>query len=225
MSDERILEVRSSVLAQYGDGQLVTGAASKFGVPFTATKWDQFAIAGYMFNVKQATIGTALTGSAAHNDGIVLTAPSIRFTVPTGKAVFPRRFNLAMIPGATTIDNEIAIIYTAADSWTSGGTAMTPLNWRTDAPRASSVTNCYNASGSAITEAALTSVRSLHQAIFTPAAAFATSYNLNVNYAVEWDDLVPIIGPASFIIYLSAKTAAVTYYFSLDWAEVPSALL
>ena len=37
-----------------------------------------------MFNLKQTTIGTALTGATQNAAGIVLTVPWVRFTVPTG---------------------------------------------------------------------------------------------------------------------------------------------
>lgn len=223
MDNPTFLEVRQTTLTAAGEGTVLRAPALKMGVPAGATKWDLLALQGRMFNAKQGVIGTALTFSAADNAGIVLTAPSFRFTVPTGVTVFPRRLELALIPGATTVDNEIALISTAADSYTSGGAAVTPLNWRTDQPRATSVTNCVHCSGSAIVEAALTSVRALHQEIYTVAAAFATSYNLNINRTVEFDDLIPLVGPASLILYISAKTAAVTGYFSLDWAEVPTA--
>ena len=215
-----LFEVRQDTLTTLGDGNTPPVPMARMGFPANISKWDMFALAGRMFNVKQAAMGTALTFSAADNAGIVLTAPSFRFTVPTGVTVFPRRVNLALIPGATTEDNEIAIIYTAADSYTSGGTAQLPLNWRTDQPAATGVTNCYHCSGSAIVEAALTSVRSLHQGVHEVPAAFATSYELAINYTVEWDDLIPIVGPASFLIYVSAKTAALTGYYSVDWAEV-----
>jgi hypothetical protein len=215
-----LFEVRQDTLTTLGDGNTPPVPMARMGFPANISKWDMFALAGRMFNVKQAAMGTALTFSAADNAGIVLTAPSFRFTVPTGVTVFPRRVNLALIPGATTEDNEIAIIYTAADSYTSGGTAQLPLNWRSDQPSATGVTNCYHCSGSAIVEAALTGVRSLHQRVYEVPAAYATSYNLDVNVTVEWDDLIPIVGPASFLIYVSAKTAALTGYYSVDWAEV-----
>jgi hypothetical protein len=215
-----LFEVRQDTLTTLGDGNTPPVPMARMGFPANISKWDMFALAGRMFNVKQAAMGTALTFSAANDAGIVLTAPSFRFTVPTGVTVFPRRVNLALIPGATTEDNEIAIIYTAADSYTSGGTAQLPLNWRSDQPSATGVTNCYHCSGSAIVEAALTGVRSLHQRVYEVPAAYATSYNLDINVTVEWDDLIPIVGPASFLIYVSAKTAALTGYYSVDWAEV-----
>lgn len=218
-----LYEVRQETLTTLGDGNTPPVPLARMGFPAQISKWDMFGLAGRMFTLKQTTIGTAITFSAAAEGGMVLTAPSVRFTVPTGLTVFPRRLNLALIPGATTVDNEIALIVNNADSYTSGGAAITPLNWRVDAPSASAVTNCYHCSGSAIVEAALGTVRALHQAVYTPAAAFATSYNLNINYTVEWDDLIPIVGPASVLLFVSAKTAAVTGYFSLDWAEVLTA--
>lgn len=215
-----LYEVRQDSLCTLSDGNTPPVPMTRMGFPAYMDKWDMFALAGRMFNLKQATIGTALTFSAAAEAGIVLTAPSVRFTVPTGVTIFPRRLNLALVPGATSVDNEIALIYTAADSYTSGGTAATPLNWRPDNPRATSVTNCVYASGSAITEAALTSVRVLYQEIHAVAAAFATSYELAVNKEVVWEELVPIVGPSSVLLFVSAKTAAITGYFSMDWAEV-----
>jgi hypothetical protein len=213
-------EVRQSALLALGEGTLPTIPMLKMGVPIGATKWDLFALAGRMYNLKQTTIGTILAGSAADNAGIVLTAPTIRLTVPTGKTMFPYRFQMAGVPAATSVDHEIAVIASETDSYTSGGTALTPLNWRTDNPRATSMTNVYHAAGSAIVEAALTRVRALYQAIYPYAAAFATSYELEINKEVVWPDLIPIVGPASFLVFLSAKTAAVAAYFSLDWAEV-----
>lgn len=215
-----LYEVRQDSLLSLGDGNTPAVPMTRMGIPVQCSKWDLFALAGRMFNLKQTAIGTAITFSAADNAGIVLTAPSIRFTVPVGYTVFPRRLNLALIPGATTVDNEIAVVVNNADSYTSGGVAVTPANLRSDAPRASAVTNVLHCSGSAIVEAALTTPRVLHQQIYTPAAAFATSYNLNMNVLIEWDDLIPVVGPASFLVFVSAKTAAVTGYFSLDWAEV-----
>lgn len=214
-----LLEVRQQTLTSLGDGNVPPAPMLRMGIPIMATKWDQFALMGRMYNLKQTTIGTALAGSAADNAGIVLTAPTVRLTVPTGKTIFPRRFELA-IATLAGVDNEIAVIASETDSYTSGGTALTPLNWRTDNPRSTSMTNVYHAAGSAIVEAALTRVRALHQACLPLAAVFATSYDLKYNHTVLWDDLIPIVGPASFLIFLSAKTTANTHYFSLDWAEV-----
>ncbi len=215
-----LFEVRQDTLTSLGDGNTPPVPMTRMGIPVQSDKWDLLALSGRMFTTFQGTVGTAITFSAADNAGVVVTAPSFRFTVPTGYTVFPRRLSLALIPGATTVDNEIALIVNNADSYTSGGAALTPRNWRTDAPRASIVTNCVHCSGAAITEAAFTAVRVLVQEIYTPAAAYATSFNLNINKVWQFEEFIPVVGPASVVLFVSAKTAAVTGYFSMDWAEV-----
>jgi hypothetical protein len=217
MSEVLTGEVRQSTLGAYSENTRPTLPMLKMGVPFGATKWDRFALGGQMFNMHQAALGTAIAGSAADNAGIVLTAPTIHLTVPLGTVMFPRRFDLALVN--TGVDNELAIAYTTTDSFTSGGTACLPANWRSGGA-ASACTNAVVAAGSAIIEAALVGVRVLWQRVIPLAAVFATNYTLQYNETVEWDDLHPVIGPASFLVFLSAKTAANTHYFSLDWAEV-----
>jgi hypothetical protein len=196
-------------------------ALLRMGIPPMANKWDLFALQGLMFNAKQATLGTAIAGSTANAAGIVTTAPSFRFSVPTGTTVFPRHLNISFATAAGT-DNEIALAYTDTATYTSGGTAVTPLNLRTDAPAATKVTNCYVAAGSAIVEGALTNVRAIYQDIIPLAFAFATSYHLMYNVDKWFEQLYPIVGPASVLLWVSAATTASTIYFSMDWAEVPT---
>ena len=215
-----LIEIRQDSLTSLGDGNTPPAAMLRMGLLAQASKWDLLALQGRMFNLKQATIGTAIAGSAAAAGAIVLTAPSIRFSVPAGVTVFPRRFNWAYATAPGT-DNEIAVIYTDSNSYTSGGTAATPLNWRPQG-RATAVTNCLVAAESAIVEATLGNVRTLYQDMIPLAFAFATSSTQNYRVNVEWDDLIPIVGPASFLVWVSAVTTAATGYFTLDWAEVPT---
>lgn len=216
-----LLEVRQDSLLSLSDGNTPPQALLRMGIMPVASKWDLFALGGYMFTAKETTIGTALTGSAQNAAGIVTTAPTFRFSVPTGTTVFPRRFNVSFASMAG-VDNEIAIAYSETSSYTSGGTAITPLNWRSDNPAATAVTSCYHASGSAIVEAALTNVRALYQAVIPLAFTFASSYTLEKTLDVKWDNLIPIVGPASFLVWLSGKTTANTHYFTCEWAEVPT---
>lgn len=216
-----LFEVRQDTLTTLGDGNTPPVPMARMGFPANITKWDMFALSGRMFNAKQTTIGTALAGATADAASIVLTVPWFRFTVPTGYTVFPRRLNLAYAACAGTV-SEIAWIYTNSDSYTSGGTAVTPVNWRSDNPRTTSVTNCViGPSGGVITEAALGTVRALYQDCVPAAfAANATDqYALNV-----WiDDLVPVVGPASVLLYFGGVTTTPTGYLSMDWAEVLTA--
>jgi hypothetical protein len=214
-----LFEVRQSNLLALGDGNVPANPMLRMGIPAEATKWDLFALMGRMYNLKQTTIGTAVAGSAQAAGAIVLTAPTVRFTVPTGTTVFPRHLNLSFATAAGT-DNEIALIYSETDSYTSGGTAVTPLNWRNDNPRSTAVTSCYIAAGSAIVEAALTRVRALYQDVIPSAFAGAATDQYVVD---KWfPDLVPIIGPASVLFFFVGATTTMTGYFSMDWAEVPT---
>lgn len=215
-----LLETRQESLTSLSDGNTPPQALLRMGIMPVANKWDLLALGARMFTVKQTTIGTALAGSAADNAGIVLTAPTLRFSVPTGITVFPRHLNVS-IATLAGIDNEFALIYTDTASYTSGGTAVTPLNLRAGGA-ATAVTNCYHAAGSAIVEAALGNVRAIYQDCIPLAAVFATSYTLQYTVDKWWDSFIPIVGPASVLLYLSAKTTANTHYVSLDWAEVPT---
>lgn len=215
-----LLEVRQDSLLSLGDGNTPPQALLRMGIMPVASKWDLLALQGRMFTAKQTTIGTALAGSAADAGGIVLTAPTFRFSVPVGTTVFPRRLNVSFAALAG-VDNEIALIYDDTATYTSGGTAVTPLNLRTDAPRATVVTNCYHAAGSAIVEAALTNVRAIYQSVLP--LAFTPGDTVHHTINEEWDDFIPIVGPASVLLYLSAKTTANTHYLSFVWAEVPTA--
>jgi hypothetical protein len=221
MSTQISGEVFQDALRALSDGNAPPFPQLRMGVPVWASKWDLLALQGRMFNLKETTLGTPLSGGTADAGGIVLTVPWVRFTVPSGTTVFPRRLNLAASAAAGTI-NEIALAYTQTDSFTSSaGVALTPLNWRTDNPRSSAVTNCYvGASGSVNTEAALVGVRVLYQNAVPTAFGANQTDQLCIDKLFE--DLIPIVGPASVLLYFTGATTTPAGYFTLDWAEVPT---
>lgn len=213
-----LFEVRQTSLLSLGDGNTPPNPLLRMGIPAVVSKWDLFALAGRMFNLKQTTIGTALAGATAAAGSIVLTVPWVRFTVPTGYTVFPHHFNLAIAAHTGTI-SEIVLAYSQTDTFSSGGTALTPLNWRNDNPRSSIVTSVYvGPSGGANVEGTIVSPRVLYQDV-VPATYAA---NATDQYVIDrwWDDLIPIIGPASVLLFFGGVTTTPTAYFSLDWAEV-----
>lgn len=213
-----LYEVRQNDLLELGDGNVPPIPQVRMGFPVEASKWDMFALMGRMYNLKQTTIGTALSGATADVAGIITTEPWVRFTVPTGTTAFIRHLNLSIAAAAGTL-NEIALCYSETDSFTSStGVNLTPLNWRNDNPRSSVMTSVYvGASGTVNIEAVLTRVRALYQDI-VPVAFGA---NQTDQYLLDkwWNDLIPIIGPASVLLFLAGTTSP-TGYFSLDWAEV-----
>lgn len=213
-------EVRQDNLTALGDGNSVKFPMLRMGMQPVADKWDLFSLSGRMFNLKQTTIGTALSGGTADAGGIVLTVPWVRFTVPSGLTVFPRRLQLALSAAAGTI-NEIAFVYTDTDTYTSGGTALTPLNWRTDAVAASRVVKAYvGPSGGVITEAAITNPRALVQDALPTALVNTGTDRFSMDKI--FDTLIPVIGPASVLLYMTGATTTPAGYFSIDWAEVPT---
>lgn len=219
MADVQYGEVLQNTLRALGDGNTAPVPLARMGLPAVLSKWDLFALGGRMFNLKQTTIGTELSGATAAAS-TVLTIPWVRFTVPTGYTVFMRHLNISLTAMAGTA-NEIALVYTNSDSYTSGGTALTPTNWRTDSAAPASVCTSVRIgpSGGVITEAALGTVRALYQEGL--AAAFTASF-LAHTIDKTFEDLVPIVGPGSVLLYLTGNTTTPAGFFSMDWAEVPT---
>lgn len=213
-----LLEVRQDSLLSLSDGNTPPAALLRMGILPVATKWDLLALQGKMFNLTNATVGTPIAGSAQDAGGIVVTAPTIRVGVPTGYTFFLYRFNLAIQAMAGTL-NEIAIVASETNTYTSGGTSVTPTNWRTDWPAGSSVgTNVCYAAGSAIVEGTLVRPRRLFAAV--KAAALATAEDFGYLSNITFPDFRPVVGPAAILVWVSAATTASTMEFSLDWAEV-----
>jgi hypothetical protein len=215
-------EIRQFTLGAYSEGSQVLSAAAKMGLQAMLSKWDHFALGGFMFNAHEPTVQTPITGGAVNAAGAVLTAPAIRFTVPSGLTVFPRKLQLAIQTAAGTL-NEIGVVVSDGDTYTSGGAAVVARNWRMDDLRASGVTNLLHCSGAAIVEAALSNPRQL--ATYTRPAAYTAGETFDGLTTFQWDDLIPLVGPCSFLVFLGAATTALTYTFALDWAEVPSVSL
>lgn len=211
--------VNQTSLLTAADGSNPSPLMAKMGIVPYLSKWDFLAIQGRMFNAHENTIGTALTGSAAAAGAIVLTAPTVHMTVPTGVTMFPYRLNVNLV-SAAGVEHEFAVVVGDTDTYSSGGTAMlAPYNLRTDDPRDTSLTNKYHASGSAIIEGTLSNPRK----IFTRGQLYAlgaAADQINANFTAEWPDLIPIVGPAVFLVFLSSKTTALTFEFDLTWAEV-----
>lgn len=213
--------VNQTSLLTAGDGTNPSPLMSKMGLLAYMDKWDFLALQGRMFNVHENTIGTALTGSAAAAGAIVLTAPTVRLTVPSGTTLFPHAFHVNLVSLAA-VEAEFAVVISDTDTYTSGGTALhTPYNLRTDDPRDTACTNKYHCSGSAIVENTLSNPRK----IFTRGNLYASTAVTDVipfNFKEVWEHFIPCVGPCSVLIFLSSKTTALTYEFDFTWAEIPS---
>ena len=213
-----------------GDSTYINLPALRDGPLVTADIIHQWVREGRVFQTHNPTLGTALVGSAAAAGGHVLTAPSIRFTVPVSTVVVPLRFKATFSAMAGT-PNEMAIVASETDTYSSGGTSVTLtalsafLSSGSGAPRSSAVTNLRSGSASALVEGTLVNPRVLDIQYFARADAVSEP-------KADWNAVLGrqgsfyyIQGPASILIYLSAVTTALSYEFVMEWAELDKNVL
>lgn len=183
---------------------------------------DRWTRDGRVFIANNPVIGQPETMSAA-GTAITLTAPSLRFTVPSGLVVCPI---MALVDGTRVItkDDIFAVIATGSDSYTSGGDAVlaTAKNALVGGGRPSQVTNLHY-SDTAIVEGTLTSPRLLkrlkHEGVTGEVdAPFYPEYNI-----LKGDQMVYLIGPASFLVFAIQETTAMEAEFTMMWAELDPA--
>ena len=213
------------------DGVAVSIAALRERALVTADVIHEWTRAGRVFTTHNPTIGTALTFSAAAAGGHVLTAPSIRFTVPASLTVVPLNLKVTFSAMAGT-PNEMALVATDTDTYSSGGTSVTIAaynrfldNLGTGQPLTSAVTNLRSCSGSALVEGTITNPRVLDIQYFARADAVSepkAEWRWN---ALRDGGLTYIHGPASVLIYISAVTTAAAGEFMFDWAELDKNVL
>jgi hypothetical protein len=182
---------------------------------------DQWTREGRVFMATTPVQGVPETMSAA-GTAIVLTDPSLRFTVPSGQVVVP--ISVQISGHHTTAKHAIfQVLATASDSYTSGGDAvlMTPLNAlinSTTQARGSSITKLHY-SDTAIVEAALVGPRCLKSYLKNATATDPTDWCPEYNI-MKGDPMVYMIGPASFLVYVVEETAALEAEWTMMWAEL-----
>lgn len=189
---------------------------------------DAWTRDGRVFITNNPVIGQPETMSAA-GTAITLTAPSIRFTVPSGIMVCPIHVKVSNLR-VITKDDLFAVIATGSDSYTSGGDAvlMTAKNAviqpNSAQMRSSGVTNLHY-SDTAIVEGTLVNPRLLYRAkhegvVGEVDAPWEPEYNI-----LKGDPMVYIEGPGSFLVFAIQETTAAEAEWSMSWAELPSGLV
>ena len=184
---------------------------------------DQWTRDGRVFTANNPVIQTPETMSAA-GTALVLTDPSLRFTVPAGGLVVPIHVQIDALR-VLTKDDIFAVIATGSDSYTSGGDTvlMTALNAFVQ-PNSGSLKNSgvtkLHYSDTAIVEAALVNPRLLkrlkHEGVTGEVdAPFYPEYNI-----LKGDPMVYLQGPASFLVFYLQETTAAEAEFSMSWAEL-----
>jgi len=182
---------------------------------------NQWTADGRVFIAHNPVVGQPETMSAT-GTAIGLTAPSIRYTIPSGALVVPIHVKLAVLTVGAK-DDIFGVLVSEGDSYTSGGDAVAAVTGNAvvqgdaGALRSPGVTNLHY-SDTAIVEAALTNVRLLKIEESQPPA---TNQSWNPEYNIlKGDPMVYIVGPASFLVYAVQETAAAEAEFSLSWAEL-----
>ena len=187
---------------------------------------DMWTRDGRVFIANNPVIGQPETMSGA-GTAIVLTDPSLRFTVPAGLVVCPIMVQIDCTR-VITKDDLFAVVATGSDSFTSGGDTvlMTAKNAYVEpnsvALRASSVTKLHY-SDTAIVEAALVNPRLLkrlkHEGVTGEVdAPWLPEYNI-----LKGDQMVYIKGPGSFLVWETQETTAAEAEFTMMWAELDPA--
>jgi len=182
---------------------------------------DKWTREGRVFIGTTPVQGVAETMSAA-GTAIVLTDPSLRFTVPSGLVVVP--ISVQISGHHTTAKHAIfQVLATASDSFTSGGDAVAMpvtnalINSTTQA-RSSNVVKVHY-SDTAIVEAALVAPRCLKSYLKNATATDPTDWVPEYNI-LKGDPMVYMIGPASFLVYVLEETAALEAEWTMMWAEL-----
>jgi len=179
---------------------------------------DAWTRSGRVFIANNPVLGQPETMSA-NGTALTLTAPSLRFSVPTGAVVVPLHVQISSIQ-VNAKKAVFAVIATASDSFTSGGDAvpMVPysaIGWvgGTGGPI---VTNLHY-SDTAIVEAALSQPRLLKMLKKMGTATDETSWNPEYN-VLKGDPMMYMVGPASFLVFDVQETAADEAEWSMSWA-------
>jgi len=186
---------------------------------------DAWTRDGRVFVANNPVIGSPETMSAT-GTAITLTAPSLRYTIPSGVTVVPIHVALSIITVAAK-DDVFGVIVNNADSYTSGGDAVPMLvanaliNGTTE-QRSTAVTNIHY-SDTAIVEAGLTDPRILKIQESQGPTAVAT-WNPEYNI-LKGDPMVYVKGPASLLVFAVQETAAAEAQWSMSWAELATGLV
>lgn len=174
------------------------------------------AMEGRAFMMQIGTEDAPVASTTAIDDQLVWMV----LDVPSGTTVMPY-WGQAVVGTWTTstLLNYMIEIDNAQARYTSGGTAFTPLNLRTDAPISS---NCSAYVGTDITTAAKTASGSLevYRESIEVNSGNAGDYWPKMEYAPA--TMPVVIGPASICVHFGATTADVTAYGNLFWFEVPT---
>lgn len=185
-------------------------------------QYMQWVLDGRVFNASNAVEETAeditLASRTANNIN-----PSLLLNVPSGTTAIPIEVMMDMVTEGSSEDTYLAICIDDADSYTSGGGAITPINMRKDDPRNST---CIFKSGTTTivspTNTDDDTIYSIHiDAEATPVTVYP---GVPTMLWTARANIPPVlIGPAALLVFIHHATDDSTWMWSVKWAEFATA--
>ena len=214
-------QVRDSV------GTLVSGShpeidLNRMGFQ-TSMNWvDKLASMGYLYTVTLGTENAPINSTTGIDDQLVWALVDN----VAANVIIPIHFEAHVATWTTATNIEAMIeIDNGKARYSSGGSAFTPINLRTDNPRSSGGAAYV---GTDVTTAAKTSGGSIELArcvISEDAKATATADEKYFVWPAKTSVPVFIVGVGSLLFHFGAATADVTGYGSMIFAEIPKAAI
>lgn len=179
--------IKGKTIARSGDGSDISLRAVLSGELGMADYFAVQALKGNMYYIGSADVSTPTTWTATST--IDITKPALFVSVPSGKVMIPVHISLYMEAYGTDAQFEVQAVSGTGGSRTSGGTAITPVNMRTDLSDNSGLT-CYAGGNSIVTVGQTTKLnifwRSGLQFAITKTASSAT-VAASDPYRFEWN--------------------------------------
>ena len=178
-----------------------------------ANPFPLLATRGQMFNASAAAQDTTVTGATS----FATTTPTFLLDVPSGTTALPAYMSLNQ--AGTVAGGAVSVLMEMdnADRYTSGGTAATVLNKRTDGGTA--LSTLYSATGTAIVATDAYGVRTMGLLTgqdVSPAEGIITEVVWTPAGGIEL-----LVGPAAWLVYtFPAASTGPTWFWSFAWAEV-----
>jgi len=201
--------------------------ALRDGTISTASFINAMSIEGRVFHIDVGTFSSPITFTAG---GLVVTTPDVAGVVPSGVCIMPIELAVQIETEGTVLIAEICAISGANGTVSTAGTAVTPVNYRTDAPYSSAMKFTYTA----ITAVAPTVQRNEFwrdgvgpgRLTKTPSATVSV---VDSPYKFQWSavtsGILPIIMPSGSLFLYGPSTQAGTGFWKASWIELPVAAM
>jgi hypothetical protein len=229
MAKIKAVAKQTTAVDRLSEGADVYVRALRDGTLSTAAFFQALALEGRCFAANIGSLTTPATFAATPIDG---TEPDIILEVPSGTTVLPISLTIQMEAYGTNAIFECMAAFGTGGSRgaATGGTAITPVNLRTDAPRGSSCV-CYStiddATATYLTANKVEFFRDGLQSAITKATAVNNIANadfVKFKWSAAESGFQPVLIGASQL-FVNAMSQAGTGFMTLVWAELPSSAI